>query len=162
MLTVHDIIENKKPFHQVGKPLECLMHELNLHDQEGDIHIVTFPKTGTVISFYITFEYNFVLTLCSFYIILYTIYYNFISFLLFILFLQTILQYIVHLIRTDGLGVEFDDIHQVCPHTSSAWYHHLISSYRIISYHHLISYHIVSLSHIISYHHLVSSHIIIS
>ena len=28
----------------------------------------------------------------------------------------------MHLIRTNGEGTDFEDIHQVCPHTSSAWY----------------------------------------
>jgi hypothetical protein len=27
-----------------------------------------------------------------------------------------------HLLRTNGRGTDFEDIHQVCPHTSSAWY----------------------------------------
>lgn len=34
----------------------------------------------------------------------------------------TMIQYICHLIRTQSKGVDFDDIHQVCPHTSSAWF----------------------------------------
>jgi hypothetical protein len=42
------MIERKKPIAQNNKPLACLEHELNLTDQVGDIHIVTFPKTGTV------------------------------------------------------------------------------------------------------------------
>ena len=36
----------------------------------------------------------------------------------------TILQYICHLLRTQCLAehLEFEDIHQVVPHTSSAWF----------------------------------------
>lgn len=38
----------------------------------------------------------------------------------------TLIQFICHLIRTnaDERAIAFDDIHQVCPHTSSAWYIH--------------------------------------
>jgi hypothetical protein len=34
----------------------------------------------------------------------------------------TLIQHMCHLIRTKCADIEFDDIHQVCPHTSSAWY----------------------------------------
>ena len=34
----------------------------------------------------------------------------------------TVLQYMCHLLRTNCSGDEFEDIHQVCPHTSSAWF----------------------------------------
>jgi len=46
---VHDIIERKLPCLQDGKPVACLDHEMSLLDEDGDIHIVTFPKTGTVV-----------------------------------------------------------------------------------------------------------------
>lgn len=64
-----------------GKPAECLEVETGINHREGDIYIVTYPKTGT-----------------------------------------TILQYTCHLLRTKCKGADFDDIHQVCPHTSSAWF----------------------------------------
>jgi hypothetical protein len=34
----------------------------------------------------------------------------------------TVLQYMCHLLRTNCNGDDFEDIHQVCPHTSSAWF----------------------------------------
>jgi len=34
----------------------------------------------------------------------------------------TVLQYMCHLLRTNSNGDNFEDIHQVCPHTSSAWF----------------------------------------
>jgi hypothetical protein len=68
----------------VGKPQECLTVERSIQYKEGDIYIVTFPKTGT-----------------------------------------TFLQYLCYLIRikaeTEDPRHQFEDIHQVCPHTSSAW-----------------------------------------
>lgn len=80
-LYCHDICGRKRPTSMIGKPDGCIEAEESLQYQEGDIVIVTFPKTGT-----------------------------------------TLLQYMCHLLRTEGKHNQFEDIHQVCPHTSSAWF----------------------------------------
>ena len=93
MSLVHDVITRMPPVPMPGKPIECFTTETSLIHNDGDIYIVTFPKTGT-----------------------------------------TLIQFICHLIRmlsnttSDNIGqdidkaLDFDDIHQVCPHTSSAWF----------------------------------------
>jgi len=80
-MLLHDIIGREAPDHMDSKPLECVEVERGINHREGDIYIVTYPKTGT-----------------------------------------TILQYMCHLLRTKCEGADFEDIHQVCPHTSSAWF----------------------------------------
>lgn len=82
-LYVHDICGQKLPVAMKGKPIECIEIERSLIHREGDVFIVTFPKTGT-----------------------------------------TVLQYMCHLLRTHCKPEyqNFEDIHQMCPHTSSAWF----------------------------------------
>jgi hypothetical protein len=88
---VHEITGRVQPGAMPGKPPACLQRELSVAHRDGDVYIVTFPKTGT-----------------------------------------TLLQLICHLLRCDiaadasaadieGL-VGFRDIHDVVPHTSSAWF----------------------------------------
>ena len=77
----HDICGRKRPTPMAGKPDGCIEVEESLQYQEGDVVIVTFPKTGT-----------------------------------------TLVQYMCHLLRTEGKHTQFEDIHQMCPHTSSAWF----------------------------------------
>lgn len=79
--TCHDVCGRKRPVPMTGKPGGCIETEESLQYQEGDVVIVTFPKTGT-----------------------------------------TVVQYMCHLLRTEGKHTDFEDIHQVCPHTSSAWF----------------------------------------
>ena len=93
MSLVHDIVAREPPVPMPGKPIECFTTETGLIHNDSDIYIVTFPKTGT-----------------------------------------TLIQFICHLIRMlnnttyDNIeeaidkALDFDDIHQVCPHTSSAWF----------------------------------------
>ena len=78
---LHDIVGRRETVLQEGKPLACLQTETSIDHREGDVYIVTYPKTGT-----------------------------------------TVLQYMCHLLRTKGTGTDFEDIHQVCPHTSSSWF----------------------------------------
>lgn len=91
---MHAIIGRETPENHLNKPLACLETEYAVRHRKGDIYIVTYPKTGT-----------------------------------------TLMQYICHLLRIHCGGAnradqtekimytpDFEDIHQVCPHTSSAWF----------------------------------------
>eukprot|EP01031_Cornospumella_fuschlensis_P015212 gene15212-18591_t len=98
---LHAIIGHEPPEHHQNKPLACLELEYSIKHRKGDVYIATYPKTGT-----------------------------------------TLVQYICHILRVHGVTTstatedhshapptlslaytpDFEDIHEVCPHTSSAWF----------------------------------------
>ena len=52
-MNVHDVIDRKQPVRMPGKPKECIETEVSLQLQDGDVFIVTFPKTGTTLLQYL-------------------------------------------------------------------------------------------------------------
>jgi hypothetical protein len=79
-ILVHDLVEKKVPIGRKELHPGCIENELSLVHKDGDVYIVTYPKTGT-----------------------------------------TALQFMCHLLRTNGNGTKFESIHQVSPNTTSAY-----------------------------------------
>ncbi|RYG66264.1 hypothetical protein EON64_10145, partial [archaeon] len=117
---LHAIIGHEPPEHHLNKPLACLEVEYAVRHRKGDIYIATYPKTGTTLLQYICHLLRIHCGAKA--------------------DVEASRLHTDHDTVSQKDGVvsvqgevkgdlsayipDFEDIHQVCPHTSSAWYLH--------------------------------------